>query len=241
MENKYVRLQWDSDFFGFEVARITRFDIDAPCLSLILRELKTNNYRMVYWYVPSGHQMATRVAQMHGGLLADEKVTYVKELTCTTLASRSSSYSTIPYLYEEPEPALINLALESGEYSRFRLDPLFPAELFEKLYSCWITRAVRKENAWEVLVVKDKVNILGLISLGSKDERGDIGLLAVSSQARRKGIGGTLVADAERCFVERGYAVAQVVTQRANTAACKLYETCGYRVEKIDNIFHFWL
>ena len=83
--------------------------------------------------------------------------------------------------------------------------------------------------------------LLGLISLGTKEKRGDIGLMAVASNVRGRGIGQLLMQDAERCFVERGYAIAQVVTQRANNEGCRLYESCGYRVERIDNVFHFWL
>jgi dTDP-4-amino-4,6-dideoxy-D-galactose acyltransferase len=234
-------LEWDSDFFGFNVARIESLDIDDRGLASVLRELKSRNYRMVYWSIPSEQQETAGMARAFGGFLADEKVTFVKELAGRDLVLPRSSYVTVPYPDSEPNAALINLALQSGEYSRFRLDPLFPDELFEKLYTCWITRSVRKEIAWMVLVVKDTTDILGLITLGTKDSRGDIGLVAVSEHARGKGIGRLLVADADSCFAEQGFTVSQVVTQRVNTGACKLYESCGYHIEKIENIFHFWL
>ncbi len=185
--------------------------------------------------------MVASIAQRHGGILVDEKVTYVKQMSNTTLATQAHSYVIAPYLLTEPEPTLISLALESGMYSRFKLDPSFPTELWEKLYTRWITRAVRKEIAWEVLVVRDAGGVLGVVTLGEKEKRGAVGLLGVAPKSRGMGIGTTLMSAAERCFAEHGYSNVQVVTQRANTAACRLYESCEYQVETIDSIFHFWL
>ena len=185
--------------------------------------------------------MVTSIAHKHGGILVDEKVTYVKQISKAIHATQSHSYVIAPYLLTEPDPTLISLALESGVYSRFKLDPSFPTELWEKLYIRWITRAVRKEIAWEVLVVKDAGDILGVVTLGEKEKRGVVGLLGVAPKFRGKGIGTILISAGERCFAEHGYADVQIVTQRANTAACRLYESCEYQIETIDNIFHFWL
>lgn len=241
MERNYSHLEWESNFFGFNVARIDKIDIGDTGLTSTLQELKSKNYCMVYWFVPSEYREIASIAYRHGGFLADEKVTYIKGLVNSCLIKGPSLYVTVPYPYEEPDRALVNLAIQSGVYSRFRLDPSFPDALFEKLYTCWITRSVRKEIAWQVLVVQDASELLGFITVGTKEKRGDIGLMAVASHARGRGIGELLMVDAEKCFVERGYAIVQVVTQRANNKACRLYESCGYQIDKIENIFHFWL
>jgi dTDP-4-amino-4,6-dideoxy-D-galactose acyltransferase len=241
MQKDYVHLQWDSDCFGFNVARITSPDVGDARLTSILQELRANNYHMVYWDVPSEYRMVVSMAQKHGGILIDEKITYAKQISNAIHATQSHSYVIAPYLLTEPEPTLISLALESGMYSRFKLDPYFPTESWEKLYTRWITRAVRKEIAWEVLVVKDAGDVLGVVTLGERKKRGAVGLLGVAPNSRGMGIGTILISAGERCFAEHGYADVQIVTQRANTAACRLYESCEYQVETIDNVFHFWL
>jgi dTDP-4-amino-4,6-dideoxy-D-galactose acyltransferase len=241
MQKDYVHLQWDSDCFGFKVARIIPIDIDDARLASILQELRFNNYHMVYWDVPSEYRMVASMAQKHGGILVDEKVTYAKQISNAIHATQVHSYVIAPYLLTEPEPTLISLALESGMYSRFKLDHLFPTELWEKLYTCWITGAVRKEIAWEVLVVKDAKGLLGVVTLGEKGKRGAIGLLGVVPKSRGMGIGTALISAGEKYFADHGYTDVQIVTQRANTAACRLYESCEYQAETIDNIFHFWL
>ena len=241
MEQRFTHLEWDSSFFGFKVARINLLLSDEADLTRTLRLLHDNKYRLVYWYVPAGQHENSRIALAHGGFLADEKVTYVKELADILSSPRAIKYFSIPYLDATPDTSIINLALQSGEYSRFRLDPMFPRELCDKLYTCWITRSVNKEIAWEVLMVKECNELIGLITLATKDNRGDIGLVAVAEQARGKGIGRVLVTDADSYFIERGFTHAQVVTQKRNLKACGLYESCGYHIENVENIFHFWL
>lgn len=241
MSPSYDHLKWDSDFFGFNVARMTMVDFDKIHFLSTLKRLKNKNYRLIYWSLPPSVKVEADMLRRYGGFLADEKVTYLKEIDGTTLIDKASLYSTVSYSAEEPEPTLLKLALESGEFSRFRCDPLFPPDLFEKLYYCWITRAVRKEIAWEVLVVKDMDGTCGVVTLGAKEKRGDIGLLAVSSRARGQGLGKLLMRDAEKSFIKHGYAKVQVVTQKRNIIACRLYESFGYNVEKMENVYHFWL
>lgn len=241
MEQGFIHLEWDTKFFGFGVARIMQTELDEAELSKTLEMLRDDNYRLVYWQIPIGKHESPRIAQVHDGFLADKKVTYVKELVGISDSRGASAYTPFPYPDTTPDAAIIKLALQSAEYSRFRLDPKFPRELCDKLFTCWITRSVSKEIAWEVLVVKEQNDLLGLITLGAKGDRADIGLVAVAEHARGRGVGRSLVTDADRHFAERGYTHAQVVTQQNNLGACRLYESCGYQIEKIEKIFHFWL
>jgi len=241
MERSFTHLEWDTKFFGFGVACIKQIALDETELSKTLEMLRDNNYRMVYWQIPVGKHESSRIAQACGGFVADEKVTYVRELVGLSDSRVASAYTTFPYPDTTPDAAMIKLALQSSEYSRFRLDQRFPRELCDRLFTCWIARSVSKEIAWEVLVVKEHNDLLGLLTLGTNGDRGNIGLVAVAEHARGKGIGRALVTDADRHFAERGYTHAQVVTQRHNLGACRLYESRGYQIEKIEHIYHFWL
>jgi dTDP-4-amino-4,6-dideoxy-D-galactose acyltransferase len=239
MGKGYQYLKWDSEVFGFSVARLTMSKYEESYLFLTLKRLKESNYRLVYWCIQG---VENKTIRSHGGTLVDEKVTYIKDLKSEPKVSLDSLYSIAPYSQKESEHALLDLAQESGAYSRFRLDPLFPRRLFEKLYNIWMMRSVRREIAHEVLVAKDIDGILcGVVTLGEVRGKGDVGLLAVSFRARGQGIGRLLMANAERYFLKHGHTKAQVVTQRKNTKACHLYESCGYKVEKIEKIYHFWL
>ncbi|MCG6533248.1 MAG: GNAT family N-acetyltransferase, partial [Syntrophales bacterium LBB04] len=70
---------------------------------------------------------------------------------------------------------------------------------------------------------------------------GDIGLFAVDAAMRRKNLGVSLVHTAQEWAHRRGLKSAQVVTQEKNVAACRLYEKCGYRIDKVEFFYHFWI
>lgn len=147
----------------------------------------------------------------------------------------------ISYTQKNVTPALLELAWESGIYSRFNVDPNFKSNEYKHLYKTWIEKSVNKEIAKDVLVYMDEDIISGMITLGEKNKRGDIGLLAVSNVARGKGIGKKLMIAAENYFKEKGYDQLQVVTQGANKAALNLYQSCGYHIDDRTYFYHFWL
>jgi dTDP-4-amino-4,6-dideoxy-D-galactose acyltransferase len=239
MSKGYHHLEWDSEVFGFKVAKLTISEYDEPHLLSTLKRLKENNYRLVYWFIRGAEEEKIRC---HGGTLVNEKVTYLKGLKRKPIIGSEALYSIAPYLLKEPEQDLLDLSQESGAYSRFKLDPLFPFDLFEKLYNIWMTRSIRREIAHEVLVVKDMHRVLcGVVTLGEVSGKGDVGLIAVASRARGKGLGKHLMMAAENEFFKHGYTEVQVVTQKINVSACHLYESCGYKVEEIENVYHFWL
>lgn len=241
MREIHTHLDWDSDCFGFKVARIIPADLTESELRATLDHLGRNNYRLVYWQLAADEDAGLRLAQACGGFLADEKRTYLKQLAAAPEGPRPAAYTVLPYDRNSPEAGLVALALEAAEYSRFRLDPLFPAELCDKLFTCWITNSVSREIADRVLVVREGAELLGMITLGHEAGRGDIGLLAVAQQARGRGLGKLLVKAAEGYFAEQGYRHAQVVTQGANAGACRLYESCQFEIENSSHFFHFWL
>lgn len=234
-----MHLEWDTGSFGFGVARIAPFAVPGEVAG-ILTALREAKYRLVYWSVPAADRERVATALEHGGFLADEKLTYVTALNAEHQAP-PTAYAVVPFEEERADDTLVRLAISSAEYSRFRRDPLFPPALCDKLYTAWIERSVSRQIADEVLVVRERHDLLGLITLGRAGDRGDIGLVAVDRMAQGKGIGYLLVTEAGRHFVAAGRRQAQVVTQRQNVPACRLYESCGYSIERSETVFHFWL
>ena len=111
----------------------------------------------------------------------------------------------------------------------------------KNIYKQWMINSVNQQIAKEIFIIKDSQALLGMATVGEKNQRGDIGLLAVSEKARGKQIGIGLIYSALQYFREQGYQYSQVVTQKTNIAACKLYEKCGYTLEKTELFFHFHL
>jgi dTDP-4-amino-4,6-dideoxy-D-galactose acyltransferase len=238
---QYELLEWDSSFFGFPVARIRPNSLDKTELSAILRQLREAGIVLAYWFA-ADDDASIETAREFGGFFADRKTTYVTELSGRSLDLPLSSEQIEFYGASTPSPELEVLAVESGAMSRFRVDPRIPRGKFDELYRIWIREIVSGKLGDGTMIAKDPNGaISGFVTLGEKNGRADIGLLAVWAWARGRNVARQLVRAAQREFVSRGFAVGQVVTQGQNLPACRLYEACGYRIEKIELVFHFWL
>jgi dTDP-4-amino-4,6-dideoxy-D-galactose acyltransferase len=150
------------------------------------------------------------------------------------LISKTESYSE-----NYPNKKLIDLAIESGIYSRFNVDPKIGRKKFEELYTRWIIKSVSKEIADDVLVYKIGGEIAGFVTVGQKNGRADIGIIAVDKSYRGKGIGKTLMKTAENFYFDK-LKLIQVVTQGHNLPAIKLYEGCEFKIEKVEFLYHLW-
>jgi dTDP-4-amino-4,6-dideoxy-D-galactose acyltransferase len=236
----FQKLHWDSELFGYGVAKITSGSLNVAELNKVLAELRKNEIKLAYWSTDPKDRKSNNAAIANEGLLVDTKTTYLRRLLSTdTLLDMTDSV--ISYLNKNVNNKVLSLALESGLYSRFRLDPHFKNNEFENLYKMWIENSLNGKIAKDVLVYCENDEELGLITLGTKDKRGDIGLLAVDESARGKSIGKILMHAAFEKFKELGFKKIQVVTQKSNTGACKFYEKLEFEKEKEENIYHFWL
>jgi len=236
---KYKILDWDSDFFGTKVARITEQNLTAEQLTNLIYELQRKFVKLVYW--SSDQKYNGNLIKRLSGNLLDNKITFAIDFNTVDLDDFNSSAIVEIYSESMPLSELEDLAVQSGEYSRFAADPNIPHSKYIALYKTWITHSVTKKLAHEVLVIRENKHIVGMITLGENNGRGDIGLIAVNSKQRGKKYGQKLIYAAQQWFVQNEYRFGQIVTQEKNTPACNLYKKCGYSVEKIEYFYHFWL
>lgn len=242
MNPDYQMLDWDTAFFGFKVSRILPVRLNLCDLERILCTLKKENVTLVYWASDPEDFASQEAAAFFNGFLADKKRTYIIDLrNPRENVSCVSELIVEEFLGPMPEPEMESLAVQAGVFSRFKLDPKVPMERFESLYRYWIRRSVDKTMADVVFVVRDVGKVVAMITVGEKNGRGDIGLLAVDEKMRGKKIGQKLVRVAREWIVAKGLITGQVVTQGVNIAGCRLYETCGYNLEKSQDFYHFWL
>lgn len=240
-EKGFEVLGWDSDVFGFPVARVVASD-GTRSLANILQDARQNGIRLAYLLTED--DQVSRAAVAAGGEMISERVTFARELTTAAVQRESRPQEEVAvekWTGTTPTPEFLQLAREAGRHSRFRVDSSVPDGVFERIYDAWITNSLNGKIADEVLVTRDGSSITGLVTVAEKAGRVDIGLLAVGEGARGRGLGRALVDAALSWGVRRKLGGAQVVTQRENVGACRLYESCGYRLEQSERVFHFWL
>lgn len=129
---------------------------------------------------------------------------------------------------------LLQLAFQSGEYSRFKTDPRLSGEEFKSLYKIWISKALTTRS---LLVTEDQS---GMITFTISGEYLNIGLIAVEQHGRGKGIGKKLMRAVEQKAVELGIKYIVVPTQENNISACKFYQSLGYLEVEKTYVYHWW-
>ena len=242
MRNIYQILRWDTNFFGFIVARIIPNRLTAGELKHTLFLLEKKNVSLVYWASDPLDEESQRSAKLFGGFFADKKITYEIDLRNVFNACLQEVNANIEeYLEPLPNFELEALALKCGVFSRFNLDPNFSKEQYESLYKLWILNSVNKKIADTVFVTKKRDKIVGMVTAGRKNYCGYIGIIAVDENMRGEKVGLNLVGMAHKWFILKGCKTAQVVTQGDNIVGCRLYEKCGYHIKKIEHFYHFWL
>ena len=237
-----VAREWDTGFFGFGVAEIVAPDADRSSLAFLLERCRASGVRLVYWSAREGRTEDGSLLAGFTGRLVDRKTTFAR-----VPVPAPADEPTDPGWTVEEEAAgpaseeLRRLAVASGAFSRFRVDPGIPGGSFEQLYLTWIDRSARRENADAVLVARAPRGILGMLTIEKRPAEVRIGLLAVDPLARGKGVGRSLLSAAEGWTAAAGMKRIALVTQGTNEAACRLYERAGYRVEEVRYVHHFWL
>ncbi|RPD50127.1 GNAT family N-acetyltransferase [Hymenobacter sediminis] len=231
-------LHWDTQFFGFPVGRLQASAVSEPELQQVVQQARHDKWRLLYWFLDPADVQSTASARAVGASLLDRKVRFGRAVPETA--------PQIPaYVLPTPSvtPNLVDLAIQSAHYSRFRLDLNFPAGTYERLYENWIRGSVDGQLARKVLASypPSAPEPLGLITLGYQPTHITIGLLAVQEGHRGKGIG--------RKLVEAGLHYAhtwqvpriQVTTQLDNEGACRFYLREGFVQEHEEHVYHIWL
>jgi dTDP-4-amino-4,6-dideoxy-D-galactose acyltransferase len=233
----YTILAWDTNLFGFPVARLHSDCVTMERLGKTVVDMKEEGVQLAYISIPWSEYWAKAVLDKAGACMVDRKVLFQKHIPDFVKAPAGVDI----WPGHECSPELEALALASGQMSRFFLDPKIPDSVFNKLYVEWIHRSVRGEIADAVLVVKEAEELAGMVTLALDSDRGKIGLIAVANRYRGIGIGRRLMTAAEAfCFAQKSR-ILQVVTQGENRAACALYANCGFELAEEYAIYHLWI
>ncbi|MBN1183561.1 MAG: GNAT family N-acetyltransferase [Bacteroidales bacterium] len=239
MYNNYNILDWDSNFFNYKVASIKALNLTLKVLKDILEDLKGKDFKLVYCFANPEDQISNSTLLDASGLLVDKKITFF--MMTDSIDDINISSEIKPYNLKYSSEKIKSLALQSGIYSRFNIDPNFSNNEYKKLYIEWIEKSVKREIANEVLVYFENEIEKGLITLAIRDDIGTIGLLAVDKEERGKSIGKKLVQSALVYFKEKKVNIVEVATQIDNKSACGFYKSLGFDVKTIVNIYHLWI
>jgi dTDP-4-amino-4,6-dideoxy-D-galactose acyltransferase len=239
-------LPWDTGLFGFPVGRLTIEQPAAEEVREALDEGRKDGLHLLYCTVPWSDRRARSVLEASGAKLVDHKVKFRKRVG--TVVTPGSGLQSVRG--ETCGPDMDRLALVSGQFSRFRLDPRIDASVYTSLYLTWIRRSLKGELADEVLVVRpNDRGAVAMVTIARSDCTASragtasavIGLVAVDPAMQGQGLGRSLMDGAQAWCADHEIVTLDVVTQGANQAACALYEGTGFSRVEEHAVYHCWL
>ncbi len=224
-------LDWDSEFFNKRIAFVEGFNASDDQVTFEIKKFLNDGSDCVYLFTRK--PIETNDIDK---TLVDIKRTYI--LQKPQFKELKSSLSCQMMQHDDEPSGLYSLAIQSGEHSRFKLDPNFSEEDFQRLYHTWIDNSI-KEGFSDYVFVVDKNNPKGFITAKIKDNYIVIGLFATDSTYRGQGIGSMLMQQIINIASIKGYKV-KVITQAENEGACRFYEHKGFLKSDDQYVYHIW-
>jgi len=236
-------LPWDTEFFGFRIARVEMERLTPERVEQIEFWCREKRVRCLYFLASSDDARTVRLAEENAFHLVDVRVTLLYRAARKVGASPFLMTGDLTLRPAGPAdmPGLGQIARQSHRNSRFFFDPNFPRRRSEQLYETWIANSCQG-YADIVYVAEGQRGPVGYVSchLDTETGTGKIGLTAVSAEARGKGVGQGLVLQALDWFQAQGAHEVTVVTQGRNCAAQRLYQRCGFLTHSVQLWYHKW-
>ncbi|MCO4821597.1 MAG: GNAT family N-acetyltransferase [Flavobacteriaceae bacterium] len=229
---KIKKLNWESDFFNFNVGILDLLKNQFQPLHANL----TQAFKLIVTNQKIEETIHFKTHELH---YTETKRTYNKNIDIKT---RLKPYS---YIFDtDTNPCdykgLLELAFESGKYSRFKCDTNFTSKQFESLYKTWIINSLNKQIADKIFYIKKENEIVGFASIKLNINIAQIGLIAVSANKQGQGLGSILLNVVENYCAQKKIQELNISTQKNNTQAGAFYEKNGYKIKQDLIIKHYW-
>ena len=234
------RLPWDSNFWGFEVARLNRSKITPDDARSSIQWCETNKVRCLYFAADGTNAETLSTAAREGFAYVDTRIDL--QISASALQTRkASSKLCFRKARTDDLPVLCSIARRAHTDTRFFKDPNFPHAQAAELYMKWLERDLA-EHAVLIACESDSPSpALGYITCLTADQDfGRIGLVGVAEAARNQGVGGALVEAGLQHFRDEGRPIIRVATQATNIPAMRLYESAGFKTQDVRIWFHRW-
>jgi len=232
-------LDWDSNFFGRRIARITTNQLMADTLSQILDWCQAHRIDCLYFLCNVDAAQSIRIAEENNFHFMDIRTTLTRQIDSAPVLT-DASQMTIRLSVPTDVPLLQCIARASHHGTRFYRDPNFPRALCDSLYATWIGQSCNG-YADAVLVTEMQGQPIGYISCHLNGQgMGQIGLVGLSAEVRGRGLAKSLVYAALCWFAERSVTQVTLVTQGRNVPAQRLYQKCGFLTQSTELWYHRW-
>lgn len=232
------KLLWEEDTFGIKAAKLNlECELTKEDWSELNKEFK--EYEMIV-INNRGNNCKNNllIGKLDNCFVADINVQFEKKPSNINEEKDNNVKITNNKKFDEN---LIKIAEESFIYSRFTNDPNLDRERAKFIYVDWTRSSFDKENKYFV-TYENADRSFGFIVFSINENIATIELVAVDREYQNKRIGKTMMIELERFLyeVKNEVTLIKVGTQAENENAIRFYQNRGFKLVKINTIYHYW-
>ena len=229
-------LAWDTDFFGFRIARVTRRRLDEPTADAIDSWCAGHGVRCLYFLADPGDSETARIAAERGFRHVDNRIRMTHPLDDLTGAGAPAQ---IREARAEDMSRLGPIARASHTDSRFFADPGFPRQRCAEMYERWVANAIADPGRPVFVPVIDGSPVgYQVISPPDDNRIGRLEILAIAEEQRGAGIASQLLLHSLHWCSQQGATRVVTATQGRNEPSLELHRRVGFSAEEIDGVWH---
>lgn len=225
MSYAYTHESFDSDLFGFSVAKISKVSPHgsvSDTIRLMLDSFREGGIEYATYRLPADEFTLIHALEHAGFVIVDGILSFERLIE----NHETTMHPNVRSAVKKDRAILARIGSTIWSATRFYNDPLIPRKSANELYKQWIVNSLNRQRADWVLVYDDH-EVAGYISL-KKD--GSIPLVGVAGSHQGKGIAKTMLSGAFDILRQKGVGKAMIETQITNIPAIRTYEAVGFRV-----------
>lgn len=238
MKPQLCKLLWEEETFGIKAAKV---NLDSELTKEQWDELNKEfkDYEMIVINnYGNNSKNNLLIGELDNCFLADINVQFEK-----TLSYIEGDINTNIKIVNNKkfDNSIIKIAEKSFIYSRFTNDPNLDREKAKLIYVDWTRNSFNRENKYFVTYEEGNRSI-GFIVFSISESVATIELVAVDKEYQNKRIGKAMMIELERFLFEEKSDVTliKVGTQAENENAIRFYQNRGFKLVKINTIYHCW-
>ena len=227
-------LDWDSEFFGFPIGKVSLDGATEDTLRAVDDEARALGLACLYGSLDPAEETTAYLAQAAGHRLVEVAILFSRrpgpfEAPPTDARVRRGTVDDLAAL----EPAMRTMAT----FSRYATDPRFGDEAAARMHGAWMARAARDTEDRRLFLAEDDSGITGVstcVAAGGVHRVDTTGVTKPGTGAA-DALMAALFAWAENGATEAGPCAAR------NVPVLRYVERCGFRASQTRYLFHRWL
>ena len=239
--NLIKKLEWNSTFFGFNVAYLSCMHLTDNIIFKINKYVQEENIRLIEYLCNCHDRRSVLVAEKNGFHFTDIRLTFKNAIKEEEVpGSKGLSFGKA----SEQDISMLRKKIGGDFYkdSRYFFDGNFDVQKTNEFFQVWIEKAVRGTYDDECWCLFDGSEPVAYCTLRYDKLRcAHIGLLGVDSKYQGRGLGKQMLGALNNLLFAMDIRVLYVVTQGRNYAAQRLYQRSGFRTKATQLWYHKWI